>query len=55
VNYFLQAKIPFLALNRVTASVLDLHENNSDPNLDEIIAADRWARKTAMEVIDKWF
>lgn len=55
VNYFLQGKIPFLALNRVTASVLDIHENISDPNLDEIIAADRWARKTALEVIDKWF
>lgn len=55
VKHFLQGNIPFLALNRVTAAVLDMHENISNPNLDEIIAADRWARKTALEVINKWF
>lgn len=55
VYSFLKSEIPFLAMSRVVASVLDQHQNILDPNLEEILNSDREARRLALEVIKKWF
>jgi 1-deoxy-D-xylulose-5-phosphate reductoisomerase len=55
VYSFLKGEIPFLAMSRVVASVLDQHQNILDPNLEEILNFDREARRLALEVIKKWF
>lgn len=55
VYSFLKGEIPFLAMSRVVASVLDQHHNVLKPNLDEILNSDREARRLALEVIKEWF
>jgi len=55
VYSFLKGEIPFLAMSRVVASVLDQHQNILDPNLDGILNSDREARRLALEVIKEWF
>lgn len=55
VYSFLKGEIPFLAMSRVVASVLDQHQNVADPNLENIINSDQKARRLAAEVIKEWF
>ncbi len=55
VYSFLKGEIPFLAMSRIVAAVLDQHQNISDPNLDAVLNSDREARRLAMEVIREWF
>ncbi|MFP4020231.1 MAG: 1-deoxy-D-xylulose-5-phosphate reductoisomerase [Halanaerobium sp.] len=55
VYSFLKGEIPFLAMSRVVASVLDQHQNTSDPNLEVILNSDEEARRLAAEVIREWF
>lgn len=55
VYSFLQGKIPFLAMSRVVASVLDQHQNISNPDLEAILKSDQEARELAVEVIKQWF
>ena len=55
VYSFLKGEIPFLAMSRVVASVLDRHQNISEPDLEAILNADQEARRLAVEVIKKWF
>jgi len=55
VYSFLRGEIPFLAMSRVVASVLDRHQNISDPDLEAILNSDQEARRLAVEVIKKWF
>lgn len=55
VYSFLKGKIPFLALSRVVAAVLDQHQNIQDPNLEAVLNADQEARRLALEVIKEWF
>jgi len=55
VHSFLKGEIPFLAMSRVVASVLDQHQNISDPNLEAILNSDKEARHLAAEVIKEWF
>lgn len=47
VALFLEEKIHFLDIPRCIEKVCDRHsaQNNSNPNLDDILAADKWARK----------
>lgn len=52
---FLKGQIPFLAISRVVASVLDKHQNITKPDLEAILAADHRARSLAVEVIKEWF
>lgn len=52
---FLKGEIPFLAISRVAAAVMDQHNNISDPDLESILEADFEARQKALEVIEKWF
>src|SRR6056297_1328132 len=51
VYSFLRGEIPFLAMSRVVASVLDQHQNILDPNLEDILNSDQEARRLALEVI----
>ncbi|PUU90883.1 MAG: 1-deoxy-D-xylulose-5-phosphate reductoisomerase [Halanaerobium sp.] len=55
VYSFLKGEIPFLAMSRVVASVLDRHQNISEPDLEAILNADQEARRLAVEVIKEWF
>lgn len=55
VYSFLEGKIPFLAISRVVAAVMDAHQNLSNPDLEAILEADFKARKRAAEVVKKWF
>jgi len=55
VYSFLKGEIPFLAMSRVVASVLDQHQNIFNPNLEGILNSDREARRLALEVIKEWF
>lgn len=55
VYSFLRGEIPFLAMSRVVASVLDQHQNVSSPNLEAILNSDQEARLLAAEVIKEWF
>lgn len=51
VALFLQEKITFLHIPRVIESVCDRFssQNKSEPNLDDILYADQWARKEVLE------
>ena len=55
VYSFLREEIPFLAISEVSAEVLDKHQSISNPNLEEILDADREARNRAVEVINKCY
>jgi len=49
VDAFLKKKIDFLDIPRVIKQTMDAHEPVLDPVLDDIIAADKWARHFAEE------
>jgi 1-deoxy-D-xylulose-5-phosphate reductoisomerase len=44
VGRFLAGELPFLDIPRVCRAVLHHHDFGADPTLDEVWAADRWAR-----------
>lgn len=50
VELFLQEKIAFLDIPRLIEAVCDRHQsdNRSQPTLDDILAADRWARQEVL-------
>ncbi|MBD1909543.1 MULTISPECIES: 1-deoxy-D-xylulose-5-phosphate reductoisomerase [unclassified Leptolyngbya] len=52
VELFLQEKIAFLDIPRLIETVCDRHQadNHSQPSLDDILAADRWARQEVLTV-----
>ena len=51
VALFLEEKIHFLDIPRCIETVCDRHskDNRSNPNLDDILAADKWARQEVIE------
>ncbi|SHE58986.1 1-deoxy-D-xylulose 5-phosphate reductoisomerase [Desulfofundulus australicus DSM 11792] len=51
VEAFLSGEIPFTGIYRVVAGVMDEHTVISRPTLEEILAADQWARRVAREKI----
>jgi len=53
VNYFLNRRIKFLEIAELVAAVLEKHELISKPNLEEIFAADSWARVYCKSLIKK--
>jgi 1-deoxy-D-xylulose-5-phosphate reductoisomerase len=53
VELFLSRQLKFTNIAEIIADTLDLHQNIEDPNLDQIIAADKWARKTASQIARK--
>jgi 1-deoxy-D-xylulose-5-phosphate reductoisomerase len=50
VDLFLKEKIKFLDIPRIVEKTLEKHHNTARPSLDDIMAADKWARQTALEV-----
>ncbi|MGK7901833.1 MAG: 1-deoxy-D-xylulose-5-phosphate reductoisomerase [Hormoscilla sp.] len=54
VSLFLEEKIKFLDIPRVIEYACDRHvgELSKNPSLDDIIAADRWARETVLGSVD---
>ncbi len=52
VEAFLAGKIGFLDIVDTIAAVVDGHHGPDDAGLDDVIAADGWARRRAAEVLD---
>ncbi|MBH8577899.1 1-deoxy-D-xylulose-5-phosphate reductoisomerase [Nostocaceae cyanobacterium CENA369] len=55
VALFLEEKIQFLDIPRCIESVCDRHQNDNctNPSLDDILAADRWARQEVLNATKK--
>jgi 1-deoxy-D-xylulose-5-phosphate reductoisomerase len=53
VELFLAGRIGFLGIARLLERVLEEHPSVPQPSLNEILAADRWARKRALEIGDE--
>lgn len=53
VELFLQGKIKFTDIAQIVAGALDAHKSIDNPGLDDIVAADIWARKMANSIADK--
>ncbi|MGK2943963.1 MAG: 1-deoxy-D-xylulose-5-phosphate reductoisomerase [Desulfuromonadales bacterium] len=51
VEAFLQGKIAFLDIPRIIGKVVAMHINTEASSLEQILAADMWARQTALSVI----
>lgn len=51
VNAFLNSKISFIEIARIVSMTMEAHESHSNPNLEDIIRADEWARKEAIEIV----
>ncbi|MBN1693399.1 MAG: 1-deoxy-D-xylulose-5-phosphate reductoisomerase, partial [Dehalococcoidales bacterium] len=49
VDMFLKEKIGFMDIPRVVDKVLQKHDSVTPPSLDDILAADEWARQAALE------
>ena len=45
VGLFLQQRIPFLAIPRLLEQVCEQHQSLAEPTLEDILAADAWARQ----------
>jgi 1-deoxy-D-xylulose-5-phosphate reductoisomerase len=54
VDHFLQEKIRFTDIPRIIEKVLDKHSGQSHPSLDDIKAADSWARETTLKIIGSY-
>lgn len=53
VNAFLEGRIKYLDIPYITASVTQAHQNVLEPQIEDIEAADAWARACAKDVISK--
>ena len=53
VELFLEQHISFPDIAEIIASTISLHQGIANPTLDEILAADAWARETALKVTNK--
>jgi 1-deoxy-D-xylulose-5-phosphate reductoisomerase len=53
VEQFLSGQIKFTSISEIIAETLNSHQSIHNPNLEEIIAADDWARKTAQRLANK--
>jgi 1-deoxy-D-xylulose-5-phosphate reductoisomerase len=51
VEAFLQDQVGFLDIPRIIADVIDRHEHTPVAGLDQVLAADSWARRVARDVI----
>ncbi|MEJ8546452.1 1-deoxy-D-xylulose-5-phosphate reductoisomerase [Brevibacillus borstelensis] len=47
VDSFLKGKIAFLEIEQIVRQTCEAHQGTSHPSLEEILAADQWARKQA--------
>ncbi len=53
IKNFVQQKIKFNTIPKLVEKALDQHQPISDPDLDDILAADIWARNFVKEAIQK--
>ena len=53
VDAFLQEKVGFLDIPRIIAAVVEKHVGSAATSLDQVLAADRWARLMAGDVIQE--
>jgi len=53
VEGFLKNKLDFVSIPRVIEKVLNKHKNIKEPNLEDILEADTWARTEAYRAIDR--
>ena len=53
VEAFLDGKIPFTEIPRLCAHALDVHEKRESPSLDDVLAADRRARREVDECLTR--
>ena len=53
VSRFLADQIPFTGIFAVVREVMERHQTVKAPNLEAILAADRWAREVA-QALDRW-
>jgi len=51
VEAFLEGRLPFTGITPLVEAVLDEHHVVFDPGIDDIVAADRWARHRAAELM----
>ncbi len=52
VAAFIDRKIDFINISRVVEKVLTRHSVQEEPEIDDILDADRWARKEAEKIIE---
>jgi 1-deoxy-D-xylulose-5-phosphate reductoisomerase len=52
VSAFLDRQIRFPRIWQMVEEVMNRHASIAKPTLDDILAADRWARETAKSVVD---
>jgi len=52
VGMFLDGKIGFLDIYRITRKVMDCHSPIQDPDLDQVLEADTWARERAAQITE---
>lgn len=52
-HLFLAGQTSFPGIAEIVAKTIDLHRGIANPTLDEILAADTWARETALNVATK--
>lgn len=50
VNYFLNKKINFLTIPKIVEKVMRVHTKQANPGLNDIMAADSWAREEAHRI-----
>lgn len=53
VNQFLNGQIGFLDVAAVNEEVLSAHEVTPEPDIEEVLEADRWARREAARVVHR--
>jgi 1-deoxy-D-xylulose-5-phosphate reductoisomerase len=53
VKAFLSGEIGFTHIEKTVERTLEQHQVKPNPDLDDILSADRWARQTAKELCDK--
>ena len=51
VEHFLAGRVPFTEIANVINDTLDAHDGVADPSLDDILAADAWARERAENMV----
>jgi 1-deoxy-D-xylulose-5-phosphate reductoisomerase len=50
VDAFIAGRLPFGMISRVVELTIDTHQLRTDPTLEELFEADRWARSTAEKI-----
>ena len=50
VAAFVEGRLPFGMISRVVELTIDRHQLRTDPTLEDLLEADRWARETAEKI-----